>query len=80
MPQATQSLPLRPAGDATVHHIDLTFHCATADGDGFTIQGSFDPAVGWCQWGQGRERLSDNVALIEALYDAWLQASNPDDL
>ncbi len=64
--------------DYTVARVRLTFHYANAEGDAFAIEGSLDPRHGWCQWGQPRERLAENVGLIEALNQTFLQEAPRD--
>ncbi len=61
--------------DYAVERVRLTFHYANAAGDAFTIEGSLDPELGWLQWGQPRERLAENVGLIEALAQTLREAS-----
>jgi hypothetical protein len=50
----------------TLEHVDLTFHYASGR-DGFAIHALLEGDGCWYQWGQPRERLSENVEIMDAL-------------
>ena len=52
-----------------LNSIDLIFNYEGKNNE-VKIKASIDGDIGWQQWGEAREVLSDNVGLVEALNNA----------
>ena len=47
--------------------IDIKFYYTDKEDDDTIIEGRLSPSASWQQWGQPKEKLGENVELIEKL-------------
>ena len=59
--------------------VDIKFYYTDKEEDDTIIEGRISQDVGWQQWGQPKEKLGENVELIEKLTEVLGEYFTPEE-